>query len=883
MSAPAITAVLGPTNTGKTHLAIERMCAHSSGMMGFPLRLLAREVYDRVRAIKGDDAVALITGEERIEPAQARYFCCTVEAMPRAREVSFLALDEAQLAADRERGHIFTDRLLNARGRSETMLLGAATLEPLVRQLVPEAQITERPRFSTLTHIGARKLSRLPPRSAVVAFSAEAVYTVAEMLRRFRGGAAVVMGALSPQTRNRQVELFQNGEVDYIVATDAIGMGLNLDVRHVAFAGLTKFDGVRMRRLHPAEMAQIAGRAGRHQTDGTFGTLGGSTTATSPELTEEEIYAVEEHRFAPITRLYWRDPEPRHDTLDTLIRDLERAPGHEALKPAPEAIDLATLKRLAEQPFARDIRSPAQVRRFWEACSLPDFRARGPDIHARFVARLWQDLSKDYIGADYAAARISELDHVAGDIDTLQGRIAAIRSWAYICQRPDWVLARDEMAARARAVEARLSDALHARLTERFVNRRTAILMKSLGQDAGLLPISITEDGGVEVEDEPIGRIEGLAFHVDPAAGHADRKMLLAAAERALPRHLAARADRLIESGFQDVELAGGRIVWGSQVLADLVHRDGTAQPELKVSREVAALPVAAKDRLTAALETWLAARLEPLAPLEALHAAARDPEAGSQARALCLTLIAGKGYVAREKAGLEHLPKELRPFLRKLGVVFGALDIYAPALLKPAPRRLLHALRRDTRPLEPAMRSVLSATAAGELPSGYRRAGDQFIRIDMAERIVRAAHDARAQAQARTTGTSDRRRAFRLDLALPVSIGLSEQSAVRLLGQAGFRRQSARALPAGAAGPPAPDSWTWRPGNGRKAPARSKRRDPAKQGHKRPDQTPGREQVGKPPSGKPGQPGKPGGKTARERRNPPAHSPFAELAKLIR
>ncbi len=544
----AIKAVLGPTNTGKTHLAIERMCAHSSGAMGFPLRLLAREVYDRVVAIKGEKAVALITGEQRIEPPDARYFCCTVEAMPQtANQRAFVALDEAQLAADRERGHIFTDRLLNMRGREETMFLGAATLGPLVEALVPGAELSERPRFSTLTHIGPRKLSRLPPRSAIVAFSAEQVYAVAEMLRRFRGGAAVVMGALSPETRNKQVELFQNGEVDYIVATDAIGMGLNLDINHVAFAGLTKFDGVRMRRLFPAEMAQIAGRAGRHQRDGTFGTLSGmgSKSSVAPEFTEEEIYAIEEHRFAPITKLYWREPEPRFGSIDQLIADLERPPQHEALRLAPEAIDLATLKRLSEEPLARDIRGPGTVRRFWEVCSLPDFRARGPDVHARFVARLWQDLRGGYIGADYVAARISELDNTSGDIDTLQGRIAAIRSWAYICQRPDWVLARDEMAARARGVEAKLSDALHARLTERFVNRRTAILMKSLGQDASLLPITLGDDGTLSVEDEALGRVEGFRFLVDPSANHEDRKMLLAAAEKALPRLLGERAEAL--------------------------------------------------------------------------------------------------------------------------------------------------------------------------------------------------------------------------------------------------------------------------------------------------------------------------------------------------
>ena len=514
MNSPAIKAVLGPTNTGKTHLAIERMCAHSSGAIGFPLRLLAREVYDRVVAIKGEKAVALITGEERIEPPDARYFLCTAEAMPHdGGGHAFVAVDEVQLAADRERGHVFTDRLLNARGREETMLLGSSTAAPVIRSLIPHVEMIERPRFSTLTHGGAKKLSRLPKRSAVVAFSSEQVYAIAEMLRRHRGGAAVVMGALSPETRNKQVELFQNGEVDYIVATDAIGMGLNLDVTHVAFASLAKFDGVKRRRLMPAEMAQIAGRAGRHHRDGSFGTLTG-TGGHDAEFTEEEIYAIEEHRFQPITKLFWREAEPRFDTIGTLIADLSASPEERELAAAPESIDLAVLRKLADQPFARAIRGPANVRRFWEVCSLPDFRASGVDTHARFVTRLWQDLRQGYIGADFVAARIAELDTMRGDIAVLQGRIAAIRSWAYICQRPDWVLARDEMAARARAVEARLSDALHARLTERFVNRRTSVLMKHLGNDPGRGPAD-RQAGGIPLLHRPArsrGRSQDAAF-----------------------------------------------------------------------------------------------------------------------------------------------------------------------------------------------------------------------------------------------------------------------------------------------------------------------------------------------------------------------------------
>ena len=795
-----IKAVLGPTNTGKTHLAIERMCGHSSGAIGFPLRLLAREVYDRVVALKGERQVALITGEERIEPKDARYFCCTAEAMPRlGGGHAFVALDEAQIGADRERGHVFTDRLLHARGREETLLLGSSTLEPMVRQLLPRAEITTRPRFSTLSYAGSTKLSRLPPRSAVVAFSAEQVYAVAEMLRRFRGGAAVVMGGLSPETRNKQVALFQSGEVDYIVATDAIGMGLNLDVRHVAFAGLTKFDGVRQRRLTLSEMAQIAGRAGRHQTDGSFGTLSGSGSE-APEFTDEEVYAIEEHRFAPLTSLFWRKSEPRFDTLAALIADLESPPPEAGIVRAPEAIDLAVLKRLADDPLATGVATPGLVRRLWEACSLPDFRQSGPDTHARFVARLWQDLRHGHLGADFIAARIAELDRPQGDIDTLQGRIAAIRTWAYIAQRPDWVLARDEMAARAHAVEARLSDALHARLTERFVNRRTAILMKSLGVDPALLPVALGNDDVVTVEDEPIGHLEGFRFVVDHRNSHSDRRMLLAAAEKALPRLLAKRAQSLADAPEQ-LELKHGVVCWDRREVARLERGAAASKFTLMPARELNAVPDAERRALLAATERWLARQLLSLAPLAALEAAARDPAARSQARALLLNLVAGHGAIPRKHAGIEHLPRELRPFLRRLGIVFGALDVFAPALLKPSARKALHDAGIDPRPLAAAMPSVLPASH--RVPAGYRLAGDQAMRVDVAERLLRAAHEARIRAGGRH---------FPLDPALAVSTGLKPENWVRLLSAAGFKIQRARRLAAGAFGPPAPDRWIWRP-----------------------------------------------------------------------
>lgn len=804
-----IKAVLGPTNTGKTHLAIERLCAHSSGAIGFPLRLLAREVYDRVCAIKGAERVALITGEERIEPKHARWLLCTAEAMPVGADLAFVALDEAQLAADRERGHVFTDRLLYARGREETMILGSATLEPLVRSLLPEAEIVSRPRFSTLSHAGARKLSRIPPRSAIVAFSAEQVYAVAEMLRRFRGGAAVVMGALSPETRNKQVALYQSGEVDYLVATDAIGMGLNLDVDHVAFAGLSKFDGVRQRRLTTSEMAQIAGRAGRHQRDGTFGTLAGSGSHDA-EFTAEEVYAIEEHRFPPLTRLFWREAEPDCRSLAALIADLERPPTRPELALAPEAIDLAVLKRLGEDPeIAATLRGEAQVRRFREACSLPDFRQAGVDTHARFVARLWEDLRHGQLGGDYVARAIADLDKPGGDIDTLQMRIAAIRSWSYITQRPDWVLAKEEMAARARAVEARLSDALHARLTERFVNRRTAVLMKKLGPDAALLPVRL-EDDEVLVDGEHIGHLSGFRFRVDPAARLADRKLLLSAAERHLPALLAQRAARLlaqITAGEAALTLDGAGIAWDGERIARLVPGRAMLDPHVLADPALDALPPPARQPLLAALGDWLGRELAALAPLRQLEAATTDPAAGPELRALLIRLVESGGMMARAESGLERLGEDQRARLRKLGIKVGALDLFAPAMLKPAALaalRTLRAVRGEAmaHPV-PGMPPVVALPGKTAPPPGYRPLGQQAVRLDMAEKLLHAAHAVRVAARGKP---------FVIDPALAVSTGLATAAYAQLLRLAGFHAIMPRALPAGAFGPPMPPKWRWRP-----------------------------------------------------------------------
>jgi len=826
-------AVLGPTNTGKTHLAIERLCAHSSGAIGFPLRLLAREVYEKVCAIKGESQVALITGEERIEPPQARWLLCTVEAMPTDRELAFVALDEAQLCADRERGHIFADRLLHARGREETMILGSATIAPVMRDLLPEAEIISRPRFSTLRHVGAKKLSRVPPRSAIVAFSAEQVYAVAEMLRRFRGGAAVVMGALSPQTRNAQVAMYQSGEVDYLVATDAIGMGLNLDLGHVAFAGLSKFDGQRQRRLTTAEMAQIAGRAGRHQRDGTFGTLAG-TRSHDAEFTDDEVFAIEEHRFPSLDKLFWRESEPRLDSLADLIDDLSATPSHRRLAPAPEAIDLAVMRRLAEdEGIAATVRGRAAVSRFREACMLPDFRQQGADVHSRFVARLWEDLRQGSLPTDYVAVRISELDLTGGDIDTLQGRIAAIRSWSYITQRPDWVIAREEMAARARAVEARLSDALHARLTERFVNRKLTVLMKNAANDAALLPVAMDGET-ILVAGEEIGKLEGFRFRVDPAAHHTDHKLLFAAAERHLPDLLAERARELVaalDSGEASLSLANGALLRGTEPLAAIGRGRSRLALQVQLLKSLDAIPMVERSALLGALQGWVDRRFAVLEPLTGLDQASREESGGSELRALLIRLAEAGGVLVREGSGLEALAPPQRDDLRKLGVRVGALDLYLPAMLRPAAqeawRELRFAMGETADPVPSGMPAVVDA-AGSRPPHGFRRTGKQAIRVDLAERLLRAAHERR---------TAAGRRMFTLDPALARSMGLTTDNHVLLLRQGGFRQRPSPVLDEAAFGPPGPPMWQWQPpqsAKGRQLPAKAAPRSGKRNGSPR-------------------------------------------------
>ncbi len=807
-----VTAVLGPTNTGKTHLAVERMCGHSSGMIGFPLRLLAREVYDRVVKIKGANRVALITGEEKIVPKDARWFLCTAESMPLDRDLAFVAVDEAQLGADPERGHVFTDRILRARGREETMLLGSEALRPMLKALVPKIEIINRPRFSTLTYAGAKKISRLPKRSAIVAFSAEEVYAVAEMLRRLRGGAAVVMGALSPRTRNAQVAMFQAGEVDYLVATDAIGMGLNMDVAHVAFASLGKFDGRRQRRLTVAEMAQIAGRAGRHQRDGTFGAL---VEEGPGAFTPEEVLAIEEHRFPPLEQLYWRQGEPDYGDIAALIDSLEARPSHRVLWAAPQAVDLAVLKRLSGEDWVRDrARSPAMVARLWAACGLPDFRKVGVDPHTRFVERLFRYLSEGsgHVPHDWFAAELARLDTVAGDVETLAGRIAAARSWSYIANRADWLAEPAHWAARASAVEERLSDALHASLTQRFVDKRTTLLMRQIGADPRALPVVIGPEGEVLVEDHAIGRLEGFRFIVAGDARAADKRLLLAAAERRLGDERARRGAALAEAGDGDLSLAAEpgavpTLRWKDLAVATLGAGPSVVRPRILLDRALDCLSVELRARIETRLRDWLAGQLKRALPgLMVLDAVQRDPAATPASRAVAAALVAQGGLVSRAEiaVAVDGLDPVARKAFRGAGVTIGALDLFDPRVLKPGParwRRAVLAARQGSPVAVGAQQgaTVLERGAVGAtLDYGYRPVGGQAVRVDLVERIARAAHDTRGAAGGRGEG----RKPFALDPALALSMGITRPTLERLMAGFGFRP---------AASPDDTPRWTWR------------------------------------------------------------------------
>ncbi|MCX7645038.1 MAG: helicase-related protein [Rhodobacteraceae bacterium] len=738
-----VTAVLGPTNTGKTHYAIERMLTHRTGVIGLPLRLLAREVYDRIVALRGPSVVALVTGEERIVPDRTAFWVCTVEAMPQEIGADFVAVDEIQLCADPERGHVFTDRLLRARGLLETMFLGSDTMRGAIAALVPGAQFLRRERFSELSYTGQRKLSRMPPRSAIVGFSVENVYAIAEVIRRQKGGCAVVMGALSPRTRNAQVALYQNGDVDYLVATDAIGMGLNLDIDHVAFSALAKFDGRRIRQLAPNELAQIAGRAGRFTRPGTFG-----VTAEARPLDAEVAEAITQHRFTPLRRLEWRNHALEFGSVERLVASLEAAPDNPWLARAREADDLIALRSLSEEPEVRArLRDARDVALLWDVCRIPDFRGISEAEHASLLRRLYGFLHDGgAVPTDWFARQIARIDRTDGDIDTLSKRLAYIRTWTYVAQRRGWVADEGHWRGETRAVEDRLSDALHGALTQRFVDRRTSVLLRRLKAKEDLVA-EVNDRGEVSVEGQFVGRLEGFRFRQDAASGPDEARTLRQASLQALRPEFHLRADRFYNAPDTEFDFTEqGGLMWGSSAVGKLVAGPEPLKPQVEAFvDEEAGAEVAEKvrRRLQHFIDRKVATLFEPLLAL------GRDETLTGLARGFAFRLVEAMGVLPRERVAEEvkALDQEARGALRKHGVRFGQYTVFLPLLLKPAPTRLrlvLWSLAKGLQefPESPPPGLVTIPHVAGVDPAvytlaGYRPAGARAIRIDMLERLA--------------------------------------------------------------------------------------------------------------------------------------------------
>ncbi len=747
-----VTAVLGPTNTGKTHLAIERMLGHASGMIGLPLRLLAREVYDRVAARVGADKVALITGEEKIKPERARYWVCTVEAMPQDVAVDFLAIDEIQLCADPERGHVFTDRLLNARGREETLLLGAQTMREAISDLIPGANFITRPRLSKLTYAGEKKITRLPGRSAVVAFSANDVYSIAELIRRQRGGAAVVLGALSPRTRNAQVALYQAGDVDCIVATDAIGMGLNLDVDHVAFAAVRKFDGQSHRNLTPSELAQIAGRAGRHMNDGTFGVTGG-VDPLEPDLVER----LETHNFEAVRTLQWRNRDLDFRSLDRLRDSLREVPREQRLTRARMADDVLALETVAaDREIAELASSPAAVTRLWEVCQIPDYRKISPANHAELVATVYKYLrtGAERIPEDWFAKQVDYANRTDGDIDTLANRLAHIRTWTFVANRADWLADPAHWQGRTRAIEDSLSDALHECLTQRFVDRRTSALMKGM-RDKEELTAEIGEDGAISVENHKVGVLKGFRFLPDPDAmgDSVNGKAARLAAAQVLSRELGMRARRVASAKADAFKLTrAGSLLWRDEEVGKVEAGTDPLKPQVSLLADEH-LSAPDREKVEQRLQTWIgevvADKLKPLVEL----GAAEDVQ--GLAKGIAFRLVENLGVLKRETIAeeIKSLDQPARSQLRKYGVRFGAFNIFVPPLLKPAPADLAltlwslkHAgangLALDKMP-DPPRAGLTSVAANPAIPdafyraAGYHLCGPRAVRLDILERLA--------------------------------------------------------------------------------------------------------------------------------------------------
>ena len=816
-----IKCVLGPTNTGKTFYAVDRMLGHASGMIGFPLRLLARENYDKIVARIGASQVALITGEEKIIPANARYFCCTVEAMPLERDVDCMVIDEIQLAADKERGHVFTDRLLHARGRRETMFLGAETMRPLLAKLFGNAEYVRRERFSRLSYAGQKKVTRLQRRSAIVTFSAANVYRLAELVRRQRGGAAIVMGALSPRTRNAQVELYQNGDVDFMIATDAIGMGLNMDISHVALAEDTKFDGQGMRHLAASEIAQIAGRAGRHMTDGTFG-----VTEDCQPFEQEIIDQIEAHSFPAVTFVYWRNRKLDFTSIRGLLASLEAKAPYPFLLRKTDAVDHVTLASLAERDEVRALAdNPGRIRLLWDVAQIPDFRNIMTDSHVVMLARIFDDLARNgQLDTSWVTAQINHLDRLDGDIDTLMARISHIRTWTYITHKSGWLEAKQDWQALAKSIEDRLSDELHTRLTQRFVDRRAAHLSRRLKESANLMA-AVRLDGTVLVEGEEVGTLTGFSFVPSLNAGVGDsdeRTMILSAARKGLPDEIERRVSALVISATPAFSLDNkGVVSWRGAEIARLRGSEILYQPTVQLI-DSDLLSDDQKARIASRLVQFVTEHVQEVLPkLSALHAPesllapenaaaqnmanteqpasaeqpetedakpAREPaELSGAAKGILFQLYEGLGTVSRQQLAdqMKALAETDKPLLARLGIRMGVENLFMPDMLKPAPiklKLLLFSLFHNEWPasgLPPEGRVSFDnpddASTAYWRVAGFQPIGSKIMRVDMIERVSALV---RAAARAGSFAVSD-------DMMSLAGVGRDEMG--RMIADLGF------------------------------------------------------------------------------------------------
>ena len=737
-----ITAVLGPTNTGKTFLAIETMLSFDNGMIGFPLRLLAREVYDKIVKKVGKNNVALITGEEKIIPTKAKYFLCTVESMPVDKHLDFVGIDEIQMCSDNERGHIFTERLLNLRGEKLTMLMGSFTMKQIISNLNDEVEFANKDRLSKLTYSGYKKISRIERKSAIIAFSSEEVYAIAELLRRQKGGAAIVMGSLSPKTRNSQVSLYQSGDVDYLVATDAIGMGINMDLDHVYFSNLKKFDGKKLRRLKLSEIGQIAGRAGRHLNDGSFG-----ITGDCKDIQAEEIELIENHKFEMINTIFWRNSDLNFSNIKNLINSLDEKPEKSWLRRINECEDEKVLKYLIKDDALNLIDDSKQLKLLWECCQIPDFVKKTYGHHVETVKKVFEFLrSKNgKITSQYMKNKLANLDKLDGNVDSISNRIANVRTWSYVSNKSNWVENQDYWIERTKYIEDRLSDRLHEELTKSFIDKRASVLARGLKQDI-IFETKISDEGSVTINDQFIGKLRGLKLELDLKNGafDTDIKSLKKAARQNVSPEIFKRFNEIMKTGALNLK-SDYKIYWDGNPIAKVLPGKDYLTPDIELLVDDMVDTIDQKKLLNF-IENWISKKIS--VDLDSLFKLKFINNPNAQIRALAYQLYENNGVVKREDVLeiVNKLDQESRKILREIGVKFGRYHIFLFKLFKPQAVSLRILLWKNYHQkfesLNPPTFGLNFIESNEELNKnfmllcGFEKFGRFFVRIDILERL---------------------------------------------------------------------------------------------------------------------------------------------------